>query len=188
MNHKLFRICNIPKSRRQKEFYMDKSMRIAVVYGGTSTERVPSLKGGHAVYEALQRSGFTNPILFDLQNHNIDRVLPEVELVSDAMYRSYEVKYTSGFSKHVIPARIPETTRTRIHEIGKKLYREFGCRGCARIDFIVDSRKGPAVLEINTLPAMTSTSALPASAKAAGISFEELVIRMISYGLQNTAY
>ena len=119
MNHKLFRICNIPKSRRQKEVYMDKSMRIAVVYGGTSTERVPSLKGGHAVYEALQRSGFTNPILFDLQNHNIDRVLPEVELVSDAMYRSYEVKYTSGSSKHVIPARIPETTRTRIHEIGK---------------------------------------------------------------------
>ena len=312
---------------------MDKSIRIAVVYGGVSSEREPSLKSGQAAYEALQRSGFTNAVLFDFQNTNIDQllklhpdiamialhgkggedgsiqgalelagipytgsgvetsavcmnkilskrlfealqiptadytvlhrreydaepslasrrlidrlglplilkapqqgssigvvlvekeeqlteaieevlrygdqilaeeylhgmeltlpilgndeitILPEIELVSDAMVRSYEVKYTSGPGRHVIPARISETTRAQIQGIGRRLYRELNCRGCARIDFIVDRRKGPAVLEVNTLPALTATSALPASAKAVGIPFEELVTKIISYGL-----
>ncbi len=114
-------------------------------------------------------------------------VLPEIELVSAAPIRSYEVKYSAGPGRHIIPARISETVRSQIQEIGKRLYRELNCRGCARIDFIVDSRKGPAVLEVNTVPALTATSALPASAKAAGLSLEDLIIKIISYGLHNKA-
>lgn len=109
-------------------------------------------------------------------------VLPETELTSDDIFLSYDVKYDDELMHHFVPARISEEDRTVIRQIGEKIYREFNCRGCARIDFIVDNRKGPMVLEINTLPATTATSAMPASANAAGISFPELVIRIIEYG------
>ena len=64
---------------------MDKSMRIAVVYGGVSSEREPSLKSGQATYEALQRCGFTNAVLFDFQNKNIDQLLklhPDIAMLA----------------------------------------------------------------------------------------------------------
>jgi len=106
---------------------------------------------------------------------DIMTILPEVELVSDYPIRSYEVKYSSEQSKHIIPARISDDVRMQIRRFGEKIYRGLGLRSCARIDYIIDKNKGPVVLEINTIPGMTETSALPAAARAAGISLEKLV-------------
>ena len=96
---------------------------------------------------------------------------------------SYDIEKDVDYAEYENLIRTHYADNIPLAERVFKLYRELNCRGCARIDFIVDRRKGPAVLEVNTLPALTETSALPASAKAAGISFEELVIKIISYGL-----
>ena len=101
--------------------------------------------------------------------------LPEVELVSDHPIRSYEVKYSSELSKHIIPARISDDVRMQVRRFGEEIYRGLGLRSCARIDYIIDNSRGPMVLEINTIPGMTETSSLPAAARAAGISMEKLV-------------
>ena len=106
-------------------------------------------------------------------------MLPEVGLVSDALFRSYDVKYTPGRSRYVIPSGISEEERKRVREICGRIWQLLGLRGCARVDMIIDSVRGPVVLEINTLPAMAKTSALPAAARAAGISMEELTEQLV---------
>ena len=55
-----------------------------------------------------------------------------------------------------------------------KLYHAVGCRGAARVDFIVDPERGPQLLEINTLPGMTSTSLVPKIAQSRGVDFPML--------------
>ena len=102
-------------------------------------------------------------------------LLPEVELVSAYPIRSYAVKYSPELSKHIIPARISDDTRIQVRRFGEEIYRGLRLRSCARIDYIIDNSRGPMVLEINTIPGMTETSALPAAAQAAGITMEKLV-------------
>ncbi len=121
--------------------------------------------------EYLQGTEITQSIIGDGDGLLL---LPEIELVSDAPFRNYQVKYTPGLSRQIIPARISEEERELVRNLCSRIFRLGRLRGCARIDMIIDKDQGPMVLEINTLPAMTETSALPAAAKAAGISMEEL--------------
>lgn len=110
-------------------------------------------------------------------------VLPEIEITSERDFYDYQAKYTQGLCHHIIPARIEETDRMKLQEIGKRVYRELDCRGISRIDFIIDKNQGPVVIEINTLPGMTATSLVPDSARAKGISFEELTSHILEFGL-----
>lgn len=111
-------------------------------------------------------------------------VLPDIEITSENEFYDFEAKYTSGMCHHIIPSRISSDDRNQVVEIGKKAFKELNCCGISRIDFIVDKQKGPMVIEVNTLPGMTEMSLVPDAAKAAGISFEELVSRIVEYGLQ----
>ncbi len=111
-------------------------------------------------------------------------VLPAVEITSENEFYDYEAKYTQGMCRHLIPARISDEESAAVNEIGKQAYRLLGCRGLARIDFILDSQKGPMIIEINTLPGMTEMSLFPDSARYAGISFEELTDRMVCLALE----
>ena len=110
------------------------------------------------------------------------KVLPEIEITSDREFYDYQAKYTNGLCRHIIPARIREEDRASVRDIGVRAYRALGCVGLSRIDFIVDEQKGPMVIEVNTLPGMTATSLFPDSAKANGISFEELVTEILVLG------
>jgi D-alanine-D-alanine ligase len=62
-----------------------------------------------------------------------------------------------------------------------RVYKELGCRGFGRVDFILKDRGTPYVLEINTIPGLTPMSLLPKAAKAAGISYSELLSQIIDY-------
>ncbi len=106
-------------------------------------------------------------------------VFPIVEIVSENAFYDFESKYTVGMSRHIIPARIPPETAKEIEVCAVKAYKALGCKGIARIDFFVDADLAPYVIEINTIPGMTATSLVPDSAKAAGISFEALVEKMV---------
>lgn len=129
----------------------------------------------------LQGTEITLPIL---GNEELT-VLPEIEITSECEFYDYTAKYTTGMCHHIIPARISEEDREKARQIGRKAYKVLGCRGLSRIDFIVDEKQGPVVIEVNTLPGMTETSLFPDSAKAAGISFGALVHQIVALGLEN---
>jgi D-alanine-D-alanine ligase len=60
-----------------------------------------------------------------------------------------------------------------------------GVKAVARVDFIVDQHRGPVILEINTIPGMTETSLLPEAARAAGLDFDALVLRIAELSFQS---
>ncbi|MBO5939492.1 MAG: D-alanine--D-alanine ligase [Clostridia bacterium] len=117
----------------------------------------------------------TLPIL----GNNELTVLPVIEITSENEFYDYEAKYTAGMCHHILPARISETARAKIEKIGSEAYRVLGCRGLARIDFILSRDDEPMIIEINTLPGMTEMSLFPDSARSVGISFEELTERIV---------
>ena len=110
-------------------------------------------------------------------------VLPDIEITSEREFYDYTAKYTNGLCHHIIPARISENDREQVRAIGSRAYRALNCCGLSRIDFIIDEQKGPMVIEVNTLPGMTEMSLFPDSAKAAGITFDELVSLILKLGL-----
>lgn len=110
-------------------------------------------------------------------------ILPEIEILSENEFYDFDAKYTNGKCHHIIPARISESERKLIREIGKKVYLKLGCQGVSRIDFIIDKKKGPMVIEINTLPGMTDMSLVPDAGRASGIEFPELCSMILQYGI-----
>ena len=104
-----------------------------------------------------------------------NRALGAIEIVPKRAFYDYEAKYEAGMSDHFFPARIPEAIYKRTLEAGLAAHRSIGCRGYSRVDFIIDETGLPYILEVNTLPGMTSTSLLPEIAKGVGISFPDLV-------------
>ncbi|MDD3890186.1 MAG: D-alanine--D-alanine ligase, partial [Syntrophomonadaceae bacterium] len=111
-------------------------------------------------------------------------VLPVIEITSVNEFYDYESKYTPGMCEHIIPARINEEVKCAIECISKKTYQSLGCRGFARVDFMIDKDGNSYVLEINTIPGMTAMSLVPDAAAAIGINYEELVDRIINLALE----
>ena len=109
--------------------------------------------------------------------------LPLVEIVPHADFYDYEAKYASGGSDHVIPARVGDDVAKRAQALAVRAYQALGCEGMGRVDMIARD-SDIVVLEINTIPGMTSTSLLPDAAKAAGLPFPELLDRIIHSALR----
>lgn len=105
--------------------------------------------------------------------------LPIIEILSDGEFYDYTSKYTPGKSRHIIPARLDETTAKAVCDLALKSYLATGCTGHARVDLMIDSEGQPCVLEINTSPGMTKTSLFPDSAAHAGMNFASLVTKII---------
>jgi D-alanine-D-alanine ligase len=106
-------------------------------------------------------------------------VLPLIEIVSETEFYDYTAKYSLGMSHHIIPARISPQAAAKVEELALRTYRAMGCRQLARVDFMLNEQSEPFVLETNTIPGMTETSLFPDSARAAGISFAELVSLLV---------
>lgn len=110
--------------------------------------------------------------------------LPLIEVVSATGVYDYEAKYTPGMSSHIIPPRLPEKQQEIVKDLAVRAFKALGCRGLARVDFIVDPQGRPYILELNTIPGLTATSLAPDAARAAGIEFPELVERMVRLALE----
>ena len=97
-------------------------------------------------------------------------------------FLNYHAKYTAGATEEITPADIPDAIRDRVQDYAIRAHQAMGCRGLSRSDFMV---KGDDVywLEINTIPGLTPTSLFPQAAEAAGISFKELVGRLVESAL-----
>lgn len=113
------------------------------------------------------------------------KALPVIEIHPLAgRFFDYKSKYAKGGSEEIVPARIDDKIAKKIQDISLKVYKAVGCRGYARVDFILENDAYPVVLEINTLPGMTSTSLLPKEAKAVGITYSRLLDMIITYALK----
>lgn len=109
--------------------------------------------------------------------------LPVIEIVPKGKFYDFDSKYKPGMSEHIIPARLPKTILKKSQEIALKAFRSLGCKAFGRVDIKVNSEKEIFVLELNTIPGMTQTSLLPDAARAAGLSFEEMILEMIKHSL-----
>jgi D-alanine-D-alanine ligase len=107
--------------------------------------------------------------------------LPVVEIVPEHAFYDYHSKYAKGGSRHLVPAPLPAAATRRAQKLALSAYRSLGCSAYARVDVLLDKRGSPWVLEVNTIPGMTATSLLPDAARAAGLSFEELVLRIVQH-------
>jgi D-alanine-D-alanine ligase len=105
--------------------------------------------------------------------------LPILELVPQNRFYDFEAKYTAGMTKFILPAPLDRATESKVINLAKKTFQVIGCKGVSRIDFILDKQNNPFVIEVNTSPGMTDQSDLPAQAKSAGISFEQLLQTII---------
>lgn len=111
--------------------------------------------------------------------------LPLIEIIPHADFYNYDAKYAAGGSDHVIPARVAAEVAQRAQALAVRAYQALGCEGMSRVDMI--SRGADiVVLEVNTIPGMTPTSLLPHAAKAAGISFPELLDRIVENALRRS--
>jgi len=111
------------------------------------------------------------------------KALPVVEIVPKGKFYDFKSKYAKGGSKHIIPARISKKAYALAQKTAAQVFKALNCRAVSRIDMIVDKNGKAWVLENNTLPGMTETSLLPDEAKACGMSFDDLVLKIIECSL-----
>jgi D-alanine-D-alanine ligase len=95
----------------------------------------------------------------------------------------YEAKYTPGGMELIVPARVPEHVRARIKDLALEAFVRSGCAGLARVDFFVDG-EDVLVNELNTMPGFTETSVFGRLFEASGISYPELLDRLVHLGLE----
>jgi D-alanine-D-alanine ligase len=109
-------------------------------------------------------------------------VLPIVEAVPEQEdFYDFEARYEIGRTRFVCPAELDEPVAARAREIALQTYSLLGCAGFARVDLMLAEGAGElSVLELNPIPGLTETSLLPQAAEAAGISFDQLVERILA--------
>ena len=105
--------------------------------------------------------------------------LPVIEIIPKEEFYNYEAKYLRDDTKFICPAEIQDTLKKELNKISLAAFESIGCKGWGRVDFIVDSFSKIYVIEINTIPGMTSHSLVPLSARINGISFNQLVIEIL---------
>ncbi len=110
-----------------------------------------------------------------------DRAVGAIEIVPKNEFYDYEAKYTDGMAEHIFPARLEPRLYDKAQQVGLAAHRALGCKGYSRVDLLVTTAGDCYVLEVNTLPGMTSLSLLPEiAAKGSGLSFEALVSSIIA--------
>jgi D-alanine-D-alanine ligase len=113
--------------------------------------------------------------------------LPVVEAVpADGDAYDFEARYEIGRTRFECPAPLDDRERAAVVETALAAYEALGCSGFSRVDLIL-GEDGPQVLEVNAIPGLTDTSLLPQAAEAAGLSFEELVGRILELALEPSA-
>lgn len=107
------------------------------------------------------------------------------EIVPAEEFYTYDAKYNNAASLLYIPARIPEETAAEVREIAKRAYHVLGCRGMARVDFLIDGDTKKIYLnEPNTLPGFTDISMYPKLLMASGMNYSEIIDRLLELAVE----
>lgn len=113
-----------------------------------------------------------------------DQVLPVVRIVPSGEFYDYESKYLSDATRYLCPCGLPAEKEAELQALARRAFDVLGCRGWGRIDILMDDAGNPFLLEANTLPGMTDHSLVPMAAKTSGISFDELVWRILETSME----
>lgn len=138
--------------------------------------------GSHIIVEAyLEGTEITGGVL----GNDELQLLPIVEIIPESDYKffDYKAKYTAGATREICPARISEKLSRRAQSYAASAHQALCCRGYSRTDMIIHNGT-IHVLETNTIPGMTPVSLFPLAAKTAGISFSQLLDRLIELALE----
>ena len=108
-----------------------------------------------------------------------EEVLPLIRIEAPKGNYDYQNKYFTDDTKYHCPCGLPARKEEELKALTLRAFRVVGCSGWGRIDIMLDAKKKPWLLEVNTLPGMTGHSLVPMAARAKGISFEQLVVRIL---------
>lgn len=103
------------------------------------------------------------------------QILPSIRIESNAEFYDYQAKYFSDQTQYLCPSELSASREQELQTLCLKAFDSVGCRGWGRVDVMVDRAGQFQLLEVNTVPGMTSHSLMPMAAKAAGLSFDQLV-------------
>ncbi len=108
------------------------------------------------------------------------QVYPSVQVSVKAGFYDYEAKYKLDTNKYSCPAQISDIKEQELRKLAKNAFDVLGCQAWGRVDFVQDHQGKFWILEVNTVPGMTSHSLVPMSAKAQGIEFDDLVVNILA--------
>lgn len=108
-----------------------------------------------------------------------ERVLPLIHIEAKAVFYDYQAKYFSDETRYHCPCGLDAAAEERLAALAGAAFDAVGASGWGRVDFMVDASGTPFILELNTVPGMTSHSLVPMAAAAAGIDFDELAWRIL---------
>lgn len=140
---------------------LQEAVRVALQYGDTALlERC--IKGDDFTVAVLQ-----------------GKALPSIRIVTPRVFYDYRAKYDSERTEYICKGTASDAEEQRYADLAVAAFSELGCTGWGRVDFMTGADGQPLVLEVNTVPGMTSHSLVPIAARKLGIDFEELCWRIL---------
>ena len=115
------------------------------------------------------------------------QALPSIRIETPRVFYDYRAKYESDNTRYHCPGTDDAELEQRLHDMAIGAFAALGCTGWGRVDFMIGGDGMPQVLEVNTVPGMTSHSLVPMAAKVAGIDFEELCWRVLETSFSEVA-
>ena len=112
-----------------------------------------------------------------------DQVLPSVRIQSNDVFYDYQAKYFSDETQYFCPAGLSDERENELRALAMRAFKTVGCSGWGRVDVMVDADNRFQLLEVNTVPGMTSHSLVPMAAKAADLEFDQLVMAILEASL-----
>ena len=112
-----------------------------------------------------------------------DSALPVIKLLPPGKFYDFNAKYESDKMQYICPSQLDDSMEDKLKKISLNCFKTCGCKGWGRIDIIVDDKGNPWVIELNTVPGMTSHSLVPLAAKERNIDFENLVLKILDSSL-----
>lgn len=109
-----------------------------------------------------------------------EQILPLIRLETSREFYDYEAKYVGNQTRYHCPCGLSAQLEQSLQQLARQAFTALGAEGWGRVDFMLDAAQQPWLIEANTVPGMTDHSLVPMAAKAAGISFDELVLRILS--------
>jgi D-alanine-D-alanine ligase len=142
-----------------------------------AVEAASELKDDILCEECIEGDEVTCPVL---GSGDQAHALPVIRIVAPEGKYDYQNKYFTDTTQYLVPSGLPAGEEEALQALVLKAYQVLGCRGWGRVDVMIDAKtRKPYLLEINTSPGMTSHSLVPMSAKAAGISYEDLCVQLL---------
>ena len=108
-----------------------------------------------------------------------NEALPLIKLETARDFYDYEAKYLADDTRYILPSGLPARKERELQELCLAAFRTLGCRGWGRVDLMLNRRGRPFLLEVNTAPGMTDHSLVPMAARAVGLSYEDLCLKIL---------